>query len=47
MEKINPKGKVQSRYFFLFSDMLVWCKVKNLKKQLYVFKGSNHSNSHK
>jgi hypothetical protein len=42
MEKINPKGKIQARYFFLFSDMLVWCKPKNMKKTHYIFKGRKY-----
>ena len=39
MQKVNPRGKSQERYFFLFCDMLLWCKPKAGKKG-YLFKGS-------
>jgi RhoGEF domain/SOS1/NGEF-like PH domain len=26
LQKVNPKGKVQSRHFYLFSDILIWAK---------------------
>ena len=37
-EKVNNKGKSQTRHFFLFSDELMYCKVSliNTKQQ---FKG--------
>jgi len=37
--KMNPRGKIQSRHFFLFSDMLIWSKPKPIKKNHYQFKG--------
>eukprot|EP01095_Lingulamoeba_sp_RSL-Kostka_P015372 TRINITY_DN7057_c0_g2_i1.p1 TRINITY_DN7057_c0_g2~~TRINITY_DN7057_c0_g2_i1.p1 ORF type:complete len:393 (-),score=105.17 TRINITY_DN7057_c0_g2_i1:35-1213(-) len=40
LQKVNPRGKVQTRYFFLVSDMLIWAKQKKIKKTYYEFKGS-------
>jgi len=40
MSKINPRGKVQSRYFILLNDSLIWCKPKAMKKNRYQFKGT-------
>ena len=41
LQKVNPRGKIQSRQFFLFSDMLMWCKSKPsiAKKPHYQYKG--------
>mmetsp|Transcript_46596 Transcript_46596/g.117330 ORF Transcript_46596/g.117330 Transcript_46596/m.117330 type:complete len:423 (+) Transcript_46596:118-1386(+) len=38
LEKINPKGKVQTRQFFLFSDVLLWGRVQRMKKNHFTFK---------
>lgn len=42
LQKVNPRGKIQSRHFILLSDMLIWCKSKNgisIKKNHFQFKG--------
>lgn len=39
LQKVNPRGKVQTRQFFLLSDMLIWCKPKTMKKGHYIYKG--------
>lgn len=42
LHKVNPRGKVQSRHFLLFSDMVIWCKGKagtSIKKNHFQFKG--------
>lgn len=39
LQKVNPRGKVQTRYFLLMSDMLIWTAAKPMKKNHYQFKG--------
>ena len=39
MDKINPKKKVQERYFFLFSDIIVWCEKGGVKKKVCSYRG--------
>jgi len=37
--KLNPKRKLQLRYFFLFNDLLIWTKSKANKKGEFDCKG--------
>jgi hypothetical protein len=39
LNKINPKGKIQERYFFLFSDVLIWTERGGVKKTSYRYRG--------
>lgn len=38
LSKVNPKGVIQSRHFYLFSDILIWTK-KNMGGGRSTFKG--------
>merc|ERR1712137_389823 len=42
LQKVNPRGKIQTRHFILLSDMLIWSKSKNgtsIKKNHFQYKG--------